>query len=70
MRFFQADSTSRHVVHVGANRLKKPHHIVILRFGEVVKAHANYNYFSKWRVLKEMWNSERMKWGEIKKNLV
>ena len=28
-------------VHVGANSLKKPHHIVILRFSEVVKDHAN-----------------------------
>ena len=30
------------LVHVGANSLKKPHHIVILRFSEVVKGHANY----------------------------
>ena len=37
MRFFQADSTSRH-----ANSMKKPHHIVILRFSELVKGHANY----------------------------
>ena len=29
-------------VHVGANSLKKPHHIVILRFSEVVKGHAKY----------------------------
>ena len=28
------------LVHVGANSLKKPHHIVILRFSEVVKGHA------------------------------
>ena len=28
-------------VHVGANSQKKPHHIVILRFSEVVKGHAN-----------------------------
>ncbi len=27
-------------VHVGANSLKKPHHIIILRFSEVVKGHA------------------------------
>ena len=27
-------------VHIGANSLKKPHHIVILRFSEVVKGHA------------------------------
>ena len=29
-------------VHVGANSPKKPHHIVILRFSEVVKGHARY----------------------------
>ena len=29
-------------VHDGANSLKKPHHIVILRFSEVVKCHAKY----------------------------
>ena len=29
-------------VHVGANSLKNPHHIIILQFSEVVKGHANY----------------------------
>ena len=29
------------LVHVGANSLKKTHHIVILQFSEVVKCHAN-----------------------------
>ena len=28
--------------HIGAESLKKPHHIVTLRFSEVVKDHANY----------------------------
>ena len=28
--------------HAGAESLKKPHHIVNLRFSEVVKDHANY----------------------------
>ena len=44
MRFFQADSTApaAMLAHVGADCLKKPHHIVTLRFIEVVKDHANY----------------------------
>ena len=29
-------------VHIGADRLKKPHHIITLRFSEVVKDHPNY----------------------------
>ena len=41
MRFFQADSTRRRAVpgYVGADSLKKPHHIVTLQFSEVVKDH-------------------------------
>ena len=41
MRFFHADSTiAAMLVLVGADSLKKPHHIVTLRFSEVVKNHA------------------------------
>ena len=36
-------------VHVGANSLKKPHHIVILRFSEVVKDHAICTVFPSLR---------------------
>ena len=43
MRFFQADSTNHHAgTVVGDNSLKKPHHIIILQFSEVVKGHDNY----------------------------
>ena len=47
MRFFQADSTSSNAgpAHIGAESLKKPHHIVTLRFSEVVKDHAKYLFF-------------------------
>ena len=31
------------LVHIGADSLKKPHHIVTLRFSEVVNDHANDN---------------------------
>ena len=44
MRFFHADSTSRMLpamlALVGADSLKKPHHIITLRFSDVVKDHA------------------------------
>ena len=30
------------MAHIGGESLKKPHHIVTLRFSEVVKDHANY----------------------------
>ena len=30
-------------VHIGVDSLKKPHHIITLRFSEVVKDHANYH---------------------------
>ena len=40
--FFRQTAPSTMPVHVGANSLKKPHHIVILLFSEVVKGHAKY----------------------------
>ena len=43
-------------VHVGANSLKKSHHIVILRFSEVlVKGHAKWPEFS---IARFIWNAE------------
>ena len=40
--FFRQTVPAAMPVHVGANSLKKPHHIVILWFSEVVKGHAIY----------------------------
>ena len=39
--FFRQTAPAAMPVHVGANSLKKPHHIIILWFSEVVKGHAN-----------------------------
>ena len=41
MRFFQADTDSTMPVDVGADSLKKPHHIATLWFSEVVNNHPN-----------------------------
>ena len=55
--FFRQTAPATMPVHIGANSLKKPHHIVILRFSEVVKGHANWNihfgfrFWLKWKSL-------------------
>ena len=40
--FFRQTALAAMLIHIGANSMKKPHHIVILRFSELVKGHANY----------------------------
>ena len=40
--FFRQTAPAAVPAHVGADSLKKPHHIVTLRFSEVVKDHATY----------------------------
>ena len=40
--FFRQTAPAAMPVHVGANSLKNPHHIIILQFSEVVKGHAIY----------------------------
>ena len=41
MRFFRLTAIAGVPAHIGADSLKKPHHIITLWFSEVVKDHAN-----------------------------
>ena len=45
MRFFRLTAPANVPAYVGADSLKKPHHIITLRFSEVVKDHAIYQIF-------------------------
>ena len=45
--FFRQTAPATMPVHVGTNSLKKPHHIVILRFSDVVKGHAKWQKMAK-----------------------
>ena len=52
--------------HIGADSLKKPHHIVTLQFSEVVKDHANYEPISiKTKFSKKMFEFDRRKLLDI-----
>ena len=65
--FFRQTAPATMPVHIGVNSLKKPHHIIILRFSEAVKGHAkcSLNLPLKWHRARGLFQCSRLRYHKI-----